>query len=316
MRPPLIPILRLTMASASRRAPDRQKSLRSQKLTRKAATDENASAGQRTYIGNIASDDTQPANRKRCYTLRRSSSIDYAQAVNILEAACHADAIGLPLNRFTTIHWEAGGVTEDFQGATGAFLKRAKDWLRLRGVEMAYVWVREDGPAAGEHVHILLHLPPRLVRDFSYRQRGWLKACGATFRKGVIFSRPVGTSLSHAFVRIRYGQNYYDHLTQVVDYMLKGADQVTRAHLGLSKATQTGSLQGKRTATSQNIGRAARNGVKESDLRCGTSMPPPVPTEFQCRSVTSCHASFAPPSRVLTALHGRACARHGVCSRD
>lgn len=196
-----------------------------------------------------------PANQHRH---RVSDCIAYKDALNLLEAAFFSQQCGMPLNRFTTIHWQKGGIAGPSQWATGRFLKLAADWLRLRGATLAYIWVRENGHDKGDHVHILLHVPPDLARAFSSRQRGWLKACGATFKKGVIYSRPIGRTLSHALAGLQYGEQYSDHLKTTLAYILKGANAKTRQRLGLPLAEPGGAVIGKRCSTSQNIGRAAR----------------------------------------------------------
>ncbi|MBV1901052.1 MAG: hypothetical protein KUG56_05210, partial [Kordiimonadaceae bacterium] len=166
--------------------------------------------------------------------------------------------IGQPLNRFTTIHWEAGGVQTNSPDTTGRFLKLARDWLRLKDVELAHLWVREGGQEAGHHSHILMHLPPYIARQFAGKQRAWLKACGISFVKGVICSKPIGRSLSHAYRNIQYGEYYEDHLMRVVAYLLKGADEEAQRLVGLRCTEPCGLIVGKRCSTSQNIGRAAR----------------------------------------------------------
>lgn len=201
---------------------------------------------------------------------RTTRFITYEKARNLLDASFFAAQIGLPLNRFVTIHWEQAGILVDFQKVTGRFLKLAGDWLRLQGSEFAWVWVREGGPKDGEHVHILMHVPPHLARAFSYRQRRWLKACGANFGKGVIKSRPVGRSNRHAFVGVQGGECYMGHLGRALDYILKGAASQTRHDLGITRAKSGGVLFGKRCSTSQNIGWAARKKYGMHDL----ALPP------------------------------------------
>lgn len=178
---------------------------------------------------------------------------------NLHQAAFHAMMVGLPLNRFVTIHWERGGLTDRFHVATGRFLKLAQDWLRVRGHQTAFVWVRENGEPAGEHVHILLHVPPAMARDFSHRQRGWLKACGVgRYRKGVIRSKSVGRSYRHAVVGVQAGECYAGQLARVLGYILKTADAETRRRLGIKYVESSSRMEGKRAGTSQNLGRAAR----------------------------------------------------------
>jgi hypothetical protein len=184
--------------------------------------------------------------------------VTLAAAANIIEGLAHAAIIGLPLNRFVTIHWQSGGGAAGPQ-ATGRFLKFAGDWLRLRGVQITYAWVRETGRLKGEHVHIALHVPPEHGPAFGHQQRRWVKAAGAKCWRGVIQTRPVGSSASHAFVGIRHGEAYSDHLAAAAEYFLKGADAGTAAALGLARDRETqGTLTGKRASTSANIGRDAR----------------------------------------------------------
>jgi len=181
-----------------------------------------------------------------------------ADADKVLKAGHHALAAGLPFNRFTTIHWAFAGVADGL-GATGQFLKLAGDWARARGERFAWVWVREGGDK-GEHVHILLHLPPALAGDYYRRQRGWLKACGATWKAKVIYSRAVGRTLGQA---LGGGDDYRANLAEALDYVLKSADPAARERLGIKRREPGGELTGKRCGVSQNIGLAARTRVKK-----------------------------------------------------
>jgi hypothetical protein len=178
-------------------------------------------------------------------------------ALNVHAAAWFARQIGLPLNRHTTIHWERGGVADPL-AATTHFLGLVTAWARSRGAGFAYVWVRETGPDKGEHVHILLRVPPDLAEDFKRRQRGWLKACGAAWRKGVVHSERIGFSLRHADQTGYSGETYAANLGEVLDYILKGAGETARRRLGLRRRQFGGVVTGKRCGTSENIGRAAR----------------------------------------------------------
>jgi hypothetical protein len=90
---------------------------------------------------------------------RQSDSISLVKAVEVVEAAQRAIAIGRPFNRHLTVHWEKAGLTDaEAAGATGRLLKLIKDWLRRHG-GTAYTWVRENGDGKGSHTHILLHVP-------------------------------------------------------------------------------------------------------------------------------------------------------------
>jgi hypothetical protein len=175
----------------------------------------------------------------------------------IIAAAYFAPQIGLPLNSFRTIHWEKAGVADGL-AATGRFLKLARDWVRSQGGGFACVWVREGGEMKGEHVHILMHVPPDLAPGFRRRLRGWLKACGAAWLRGVMFSRPVGRSLRHAMGGDVYGETYAGHLAAVVGYVVKGAEPDAAARFGLGRVEPGGRIVGKRSGCSANLGPMAR----------------------------------------------------------
>lgn len=190
---------------------------------------------------------------------RRTAALDFDQAQSIVAAASFAPALGYPLNRFTTVHFEAAGIV-DPPAAIKRLRKLASDYLALRGIPLVDVWVRETGPGKGEHWHWLLHAPPGL--RLGDRQPGWLRLCGAARNRGrqsgVIHSRAVGRSLSHALVGRRYGELYSDHLAAVVGYLLKGASPAVRSALAIDRAEPGGAITGKRCGTSANIGAAAR----------------------------------------------------------
>ena len=188
---------------------------------------------------------------------RSSSALSLAAAAGLIDAAAFAVAAGLGLNRFVTLHWAAGGVTDDL-AALARWLKLAGDWIRSCGGRFAYIWIRETGPDKGAHVHILLHLSPDLAAGFDRRQRGWQTASGALWKAGVRYSRPIGRNLRHYALGEIDGQSYEANLAETLDYVLKGADLAARERLGIRRKEPGGVIIGKRCGVSQNIGPAAR----------------------------------------------------------
>ena len=51
--------------------------------------------------------------------------------------------------------------------------------LRCYNSAITAVSVREAGPFKGEQVHILLSVPPSILRSFTRMQRGWFNKIGA-----------------------------------------------------------------------------------------------------------------------------------------
>jgi hypothetical protein len=90
---------------------------------------------------------------------RRSTALPAKDCENLILAADHAIRIGKPLNRMLTVHFDAAGISNPVK-ATGQLLKLMGDWLRCNNTALTAVWVREAGSAKGEHVHILLSVPP------------------------------------------------------------------------------------------------------------------------------------------------------------
>lgn len=186
---------------------------------------------------------------------RTSDCITLKQASDLLDAAKYAAGVGLPLNRHVTIHWERAGVCDsDAAAATGRFLHLAGDWTRARGGRLAWNWVRENGERKGSHVHILCHFPAGL--EWGPMQRSWLKrVTGAPYRAGVIHTARIGGRANAAGTA---PDLYAVNLAAVVGYVIKGASSGAAAALGLERVKPGGRIIGKRAATSQNIGRAAR----------------------------------------------------------
>ena len=188
---------------------------------------------------------------------RPSSYLSKAAAENIIAAAQHAALTGRPLNRFTTLHYEAAKVSDPVK-ATGRLLKLASDWLRTKGEPLFAIWVRETGIEKGEHLHLLWHVPNKLAKTFANRERRWRNKIGMKLAAGASYSRPVGLSYRHALRRTEYGECYADHLLAAVGYVLKGAHPRTVESLGLPRCEPQGLIAGKRSGMTENLNRKAR----------------------------------------------------------
>jgi len=188
---------------------------------------------------------------------RRSTGLRTKDCENLILAAEHARQIGAPLNRMLTIHFDKAGISNPVN-ATGQLLKLMGDWLRCYNTGITAVWVREAGPQKGEHVHILLSVPPPILGSFTRMQRGWFKKIGAAWKRGVYLSRPIGGSHKVAFSPF-CSDLYRQALSGALGYLLKGADAKARATHGLARNEDGGELWGKRCGTTENIGRTARD---------------------------------------------------------
>jgi hypothetical protein len=164
------------------------------------------------------------------------------QIKTLRSAAATAWQIGLPLNRHVTIHWQRQGVP-DAKGAaaTGAFLRMVRDWLRKQGAATAWVWVRENGPAKGAHVHIALHIPPGVPWRFGSARRWIERISGRRYvPRAILTTRVAG----HVNAPLVSPDHYAVNLAGLLTYMTKDA-------------SGGGTVVGKRCGHSQNLGRAA-----------------------------------------------------------
>ena len=179
---------------------------------------------------------------------RLSESIGTLRAIELVEAAMRAIAIGSPFNRHLTVHWEKGRLTDSQAAeATGRLLKLIRDWARKNGGCVAYAWVRENGPGKGSHTHILLHIPSglklKLTRRWYRGSTGWRGPLKKAV-KSVCIGRNAGAARSAS-------DHYRAHLANLLAYLLKGADEPAALALGLEDWGMGGSIKGKRVSICQ-----------------------------------------------------------------
>lgn len=215
---------------------------------------------------------------------RSTTHLSEGHIIAAIDAATHARTIGMPLNRFLTIHLERGELPGRAQDSIAAFLKPAAAWLRQRGIPLTRIWWLEHATGTGIHAHMFLHVPPELSEAFGHQARHrWLKAAGLVPHQGVIRTERIGprgfdiTDAPH-----KQHQSYANQLKGVVRYMGKTIDPeaTSSLHRHLPKsdrptvATAFGikpeyshPIYGRRISVSENIGPAARKRFEAERLR-------------------------------------------------
>jgi hypothetical protein len=193
---------------------------------------------------------------------RVSHALKAKQIANLIAAERHADAIGLPFTRMTTIHWEAAGVPlRDMARATGRFIDRLTKALIRHGSGTAWLWVHENVPGSGHdkggHCHLLYHIPAEHVDRVVRLQKRWLRAITRRpYRKGVIHSRPVGFLLG---IEIGNPALHFENAQVALGYVCKGAPQAVLDAAGIDRQHEPqGLIIGRRCSTSENTGPSAR----------------------------------------------------------
>lgn len=178
---------------------------------------------------------------------RQSNSISLVKAVEVVEAAQRAIAIGRPFNRHLTVHWEKAGLTDaEAASATGRLLKLISDWLRRHG-GTAYTWVRENGDGKGSHTHILFHVPRGLSLSLTKRWYRIVTGWKGSVPNGALLTKRIGGTARCAFSNSDW---YLANLSYVVGYVLKGVEARHGIALELETYGVGGSITGKRLAIS------------------------------------------------------------------
>jgi len=187
-----------------------------------------------------------PDSRQERY--RDPANIKRSQADNLVQADRYAERVGLPLNRFITVSWLLTSTGRLSANAWQRGLKRICQWIRDRDGKIAFVYTHENPTsAAGDDIpntHILAHLSKHISKTAFARQ---VETAFDALDGGVdVQPRVIG-----------------DNDDTRLNYMIKGASQQTCwAYDGRRKRGGQGIIEIKRCGTSQNIGRAAREGAQ------------------------------------------------------
>jgi hypothetical protein len=179
---------------------------------------------------------------------RQSHFLSRHECACILAASERAKAIGQPFNRHMTLRLRWLGISPDrIHTALEAYFKLARDWMATKGIRFAYAYTLENGPAVGEHAHILFHLPPSLAAAYFKRWPKWRARIVKRFADSaflypnarVIMTRSIGGS-DKAYLTnpARHASN----LQIVQGYILKAATPETIAELKLAKPHKAGGV--------------------------------------------------------------------------
>lgn len=221
--------------------------------------------------------------RKRHWTPNsRSNWTDYIKAekaLDVLEAAAHADTIGTPLNYQADIHFECGQLNDLYtpQDAIGAWTKAMGDWLGLRGIKGTFVSFREHAAGTGEHVHMLFYCPPEHRKELLKLARtSWISIAHMTPNKkspsngAVILLQPLGPRDYPLRQSAEKRATYFNKLAGSLKYRMKGIDpyqalpKITGSNLPVAELlgiepNDNEPIYGRRVSQSQNITKGARD---------------------------------------------------------
>ncbi|MGD9868089.1 MAG: hypothetical protein AB7U38_08860 [Hyphomicrobiales bacterium] len=181
---------------------------------------------------------------------RRATEYLSIRHINELQAAFEfAEWIELPLNLFVTIAWIHTDAVQDPDGRLlAALLERVRKMFLRRDITPAFLWVREWQPGRygmNDHAHILIHIP------VAFFERNRLKHITEIFERQL-----VNVAGDHGDRALRLKRWTYGG----AQYLVKGCRPEVRDQLRLPshRSCEQGTITGKRSAASQNLGPAAR----------------------------------------------------------
>lgn len=183
---------------------------------------------------------------------RTSTHVTASQCRGVIEASKRAYAIGTPFNLHITLSWPFLGIPEEHAAAaTGKFISLARDFLRIEGVVLPWIYVQEVGVELGSHSHILLHVPDHLITRFHAKWANWRRILRKKF--GTPYRQMQGSAKKTRSIGL--SNNCYrttpkahaSNLNKVMSYLLKGAPSHVKIAMGLEGHSQnTGTVYGKR----------------------------------------------------------------------
>jgi hypothetical protein len=194
----------------------------------------------------------QPSKQRRHrgrYRANGTKYISVSQATNIVEAVKFAKSSGLPLVAHLTIHWSGTVAFDDPVGTRFAKVREGLSKILVRrGVPVAWIWCREcKAHTDVVHSHLLFYLP------VEYRSGAKLSEIEAHLER--LVGRHGDGIWSECAVMLKIWRDP-DGL-----YLLKGGGpEVWRRFRIKRKFRESqGIIDGKRSGTTENIGKAARN---------------------------------------------------------
>jgi hypothetical protein len=111
---------------------------------------------------------------------RYTKGLDTKRVKELTSGWQHAARIGLPLNVFVTIRpFDVHDPTNTCRAAA-EIRNKLGVYARQHGFPFVAAWTRECNPdGSGEHLHVLMHVPPRYYRDIEEKVIGWHPEPGA-----------------------------------------------------------------------------------------------------------------------------------------
>jgi hypothetical protein len=184
-------------------------------------------------------------SRRKIGRRKVNRSLSAEVVASLTEAWYFAARLGLNCNQFATIRpHDINSLTPpERQVRWQDILNKIAQFARDHDFEGVYIWSRESDPGTGtnEHLHVLTHIPPKLVRRFRETAFGW-------------FSKAAEIDIKPANYRIR--RTASGKQRSAIGYLTKNSPQA--AYGRPREYRKGGPILGKRAGCSRNIDVSAR----------------------------------------------------------
>jgi len=185
------------------------------------------------------------AHRRGC------EQIGFADAANFSEALNFARAIGMEPNLWVTVQWRHAESPRPPAERVQRLLNLIGVFIRRRaGLPPVWAYAREVGKLKGEHLHLLVYVPPAHQKEFRGKLRDWI----------ALEPMAIGGDLKQSALDVQVVEEGSIH--RLKTYCLKeGTDEVRQAFWvpDTARYRRTGGvIAGKRVKVSHSINRRAR----------------------------------------------------------
>jgi hypothetical protein len=196
--------------------------------------------------GSSATETWEGWHRRRKIGHRKvSRSLSAEVVANLTEAWYFAARLGLNCNQFVTVRpHDINDLTPlERQVFWQDILNKIAQFARDHDFEGVLIWSRESDPGTGanEHLHVLTHVPPKLVRRFRKTASGW-------------FAKAAEIDIKPATYRTRWTASGKQR--SAIGYLTKNSPQA--AYGRPREYRKGGPILGKRAGCSRNIDASAR----------------------------------------------------------
>ncbi len=207
-----------------------------------------------------------PALRIKATTRRWSHNPNIHLSLEQVEknwaALGHAERLGLCPNASLDIHFHRGDLDDPIRNAGAslqAFLKSSRQWIERKGGQTATIWNLENRLSIGSegiHAHVLLHVPPALMRRWHELRRTWARKAGLNISKAGVINFEHLPNLKHAAGKLKYMSK--DIHPDALPIFEAGG----RTHLDNRNKPSNAPVYGLKTGVSRNINAKARTSYR------------------------------------------------------